>query len=153
MNTRIRGFEVCRGWEDKNINIPKPSTKYSAGNDFEAAEDTIILPSYERLVTLVPTGIKAYMQEDEVLELYDRSSNPSKRGIALANSVGIIDKDYYNNPDNDGHIMFAFMNLTNDPVIIHKGDRIGQGIFIKYLRSDDSYVDTTRESGFGSTGK
>lgn len=153
MSNKIRGFEICKGWENKDINIPKPSTKHSAGNDFEAAEDTIILPACDRRVTFVPTGIKAYMQDDEVLQLYDRSSNPSKRGIALANSVGIIDKDYYNNPDNDGNIMFAFVNLTDEPITIHKGDRIGQGIFTKYLRSDDSYVDTERKSGFGSTGK
>lgn len=153
MKEKIRGFEVCKGWEDKGINIPKPSTTHSAGNDFEAAEDTIIPVSNKKLVTFVPTGIKAYMQEGEVLQLYDRSSNPHKKGICLANSVGIIDKDYYSNPDNDGHIMFTLMNLTDEDIVIKKGERLGQGVFINYLRSDDSDVDTTRESGFGSTGK
>lgn len=151
---RKRGFEICIGWESKDINLPKPSTKHSAGNDFEAAESITILPySVCHKVTLVPTGVKAYMQEDEVLEIYDRSSNPSKKGIMLANSVGIIDSDYYNNPDNDGHIMFGFINITDNPVIINKGDRIGQGIFKKFLRSDDSDVEFERSGGFGSTGK
>ena len=63
--------------------------------------------------TLIPTGIKAYMLDDEVLYLYNRSSNPKKKGLILANSVGVIDKDYYGNPDNDGHIMFAFYNIKD----------------------------------------
>ena len=151
---RKRGFEVCIGWESKDINLPKPSTKYSAGNDFEAAESITILPYADcHKITLVPTGVKAYMQEDEALELYDRSSNPSKKGIMLANSVGIVDSDYYGNPDNDGHIMFGFINITDKPVIINKGDRIGQGIFKKFLRSDDSDVEIERSGGFGSTGE
>lgn len=151
---RRRGFEVCSGWESKDINLPKPSTKYSAGNDFEAAESVTILPYAQcHKVTLVPTGIKAYMQEDEVLELYDRSSNPSKKGIMLANSVGIVDSDYYGNPDNDGHIMFGFINITDSPVVINRGDRIGQGIFKKFLRGDDADVEFERSGGFGSTGE
>ena len=109
---RLRGFEVAKGWEDKDINLPVRKTKYAAGYDFEAAEDTII-PSFKRgdKPTLIKTGIKAYMQDDEVLILANRSSNPGKKGLILANSVGIVDKDYYGNPDNDGHIMFAFYNI------------------------------------------
>ena len=110
-----RGFEVAKGFEDKGINLPIRKTKYSAGYDVEAAEDTII-PAFKRgqKPTLVKTGIKAYMGEDEMLLLYNRSSNPGKRGLILANSVGIVDKDYYGNPDNDGHIMFAFYNIKED---------------------------------------
>lgn len=150
---RIRGFEVCKGWEDKDINIPKPATRYSAGSDFESAEDVSIPPYSESgEIVNVSTGIKAYMQRDEVLELYDRSSNAARKGIVLINSVGIIDCDYYGNPDNDGHITFSFINITDHEVRITKGERIGQGIFKKFLRSDDSNVDVDRTGGRGSTG-
>ena len=109
---KIRGFEVAKGFEEQNINLPERKTRYSAGYDVEAAEDTII-PSFKKGMkpTLVKTGIKSYMQDNEYLMLVNRSSNPGKRGLILANSVGIVDKDYYGNPDNDGHIMFAFYNI------------------------------------------
>ena len=97
---KVRGFEIAKGFEDKQINLPVRKTKYSAGYDIEAAEDTVI-PSFKKGMapTLIKTGIKAYMQDDEFLALYNRSSNPKKKGLILANSVGIIDKDYYGNPD------------------------------------------------------
>ena len=115
---RKRGFEVAKGFEDKGINMPVRKTKYSAGYDVEAAEDCVI-PSFKigDKPTLVKTGIKAYMQDDEYLMLANRSSNPGKKGLVLANSVGIIDKDYYGNPDNDGHIMFAFFNIKEEDLI------------------------------------
>ena len=135
-NRKTRGFEVAKGFEDKNINLPVRKTKYSAGYDIEAAED-IVIPKFVAGVnpTLIPTGIKAYMEDDEVLYLYNRSSNPKKKGLVLANSVGVVDKDYYGNPDNDGHIMFAFYNIKDEDITIHKGEAIGQGIFQKYLTS------------------
>ena len=125
-----RGFEIAKGWEKKNINFPIRKTKGAAGYDFEAAEDTLV-PSFKSGIppTLIPTGIKAYMLDDEVLYLYNRSSNPKKKGLILANSVGVIDKDYYGNPDNDGHIMFAFYNVKDEDVLIKKGEAIGQGVF------------------------
>ena len=101
--------------------------------------------------TLIPTGVKAYMEDDEVLYLYNRSSNPKKKGLVLANSVGVIDKDYYGNPDNDGHIMFAFYNIKEEDITIHKGEAIGQGVFSKYLISDDDSAEGDRTGGFGST--
>ena len=106
---KIRGFEIAKGFENAGIHLPERKTKHSAGYDVEAAEDTII-PSFKKGMkpTLIKTGIKAYMQDDEVLILANRSSNPGKKGLILANSIGVIDKDYYGNPDNDGHIMFAF---------------------------------------------
>ena len=151
---KVRGFEIAKGWEEKNVNLPIRKTKYSAGYDFEAAEDTTI-PAYKPGVkpTLIPTGIKAYMMEDEVLCIYNRSSNPKKKGLILANSVGIIDKDYYGNEDNDGHIMFAFYNIGEDDITIKKGEAIGQGIFNKYLIADDDSADGERVGGFGSTSK
>lgn len=149
-----RGFEIAKGWEDKNINLPVRKTKHAAGYDFEAAEDTLV-PSFKKGVnpTLIPTGIKAYMADDEVLYLYNRSSNPKKKGLILANSVGVIDKDYYNNPDNDGHIMFAFYNMKEEDIIIKKGEAIGQGVFMKYLVTDDDKATGIRTGGFGSTDK
>ncbi len=151
---KLRGFEVAKGFEDKGINLPERKTKHSAGYDIEAAEDCVV-PAFKpgMAPTLVKTGIKAYMQSDEMLCLYNRSSNPKKKGLILANSVGIIDKDYYGNPDNDGHIMFAFYNIKDTDTEIKKGERIGQGIFEKYLVTDDDVAIGERKGGFGSTNK
>ena len=151
---KIRGFEVAKGFEDKNINLPIRKTKFSAGYDIEAAED-VIIPSFKKgqAPTLVKTGIKAYMQDDEVLLLYNRSSNPNKKGLILSNSVGVVDKDYYGNADNDGHIMFAFFNIKDEDIEIKKGECIGQAIFQKYLLVDNDNAEGIRKSGFGSTSK
>ena len=149
-----RGFEIAKGWENKGINLPIRKTKYSAGYDVEAAEDTVV-PSFKKGMapTLVKTGIKAYMKDDEVLMLYNRSSNPKKKGLILSNSVGVVDEDYYGNPDNDGHIMFAFYNIKDEDTVIKKGDAIGQAIFQKYLVTDDDNAEGERKGGFGSTNK
>jgi dUTP pyrophosphatase len=149
-----RGFKIAKGFEDKNINLPVRKTKFSAGYDIEAAED-IVVPAFKpgMAPTLIPTGIKAYMENDEVLYLYNRSSNPKKKGLVLANSVGVIDADYYENPDNDGHIMFAFFNFKDEDTEIKKGDAIGQGVFAKYLITDDDSAEGERLGGFGSTSK
>ena len=146
---RKRGFEVAKGFENKQINLPVRKTKFSAGDDVEAAEDCII-PSFKKGMkpTLVKTGIKAYMQEDEVLILANRSSNPGKKGLVLANSIGVIDCDYYGNPDNDGHIMFAFFNIKDEDIEIKKGDTIGQAIFQKFLVTDDDSAEGTRVGRF-----
>ena len=151
---KVRGFEIAKGFENKNINLPIRKTKYSAGYDIEAAED-ITIPSFKKGIapTLVKTGIKAYMQDDEMLLLYNRSSNPKKKGLILSNSVGVVDKDYYGNPDNDGHIMFAFYNIKSEDIEIKKGEVIGQAIFQKYLVSDDDSAEGERLGGFGSTNK
>lgn len=147
-----RGFEVAKGWENKNINMPVRKTKYSAGYDIEAAEN-IIIPAYKPGMnpTLISTGLKAYMQDDEVMLLYNRSSNPKKKGLVLANGVGVIDKDYYGNSDNDGHFMFAVYNIKEDDVEVKKGECIGQAIFQKYLLTDNDDAQGERMGGFGST--
>ena len=149
-----RGFEIANGFEDMNINLPVRKTKYSAGYDMEAAEDCII-PAFKpgQAPTLIKTGIKSYMQENEYLMLANRSSNPGKKGLILANSVGIIDKDYYENPDNDGHIMFAFFNVKDEDIEIKKGDCIGQAIFMPFLIADGDMAEGARTGGFGSTSK
>lgn len=149
-----RGFEVAKGYENMEVNIPERKTKYSAGYDVEAIEDTVILPFKTGMKpALVKTGLKAYMENDEYLMLVNRSSNPGKKGLVLANSVGIIDADYYNNPDNDGHFMYAYYNYFNEDVVIHKGDVIGQAIFMKYLITDTDNATGERLGGFGSTSK
>ena len=149
-----RGFEIAKGFENSEINLPKRKTKYSAGYDIEAAEDCII-PSFKKGMkpTLVKTGVKAYMMDDEVLILANRSSNPGKKGLILANSIVVIDKDYYGNPDNDGHIMFAFYNVKEEDTIIKKGDAIGQAMFQKFFVTDDDEATGDRTGGFGSTSK
>ena len=91
--------------------------------------------------------------DDEYFMLVNRSSNPFKKGLVLANSVGIIDGDYYNNPDNDGHFMFAYYNFFEEDLLIKKGDVIGQVIFQKYLKVDDDNASGKRTGGFGSTNK
>ena len=168
---KIRGFEVCKGYEDKDICLPVRKTQNSVGYDFEAAEETVI-PSMWKTVfanmgkflkgdkeydtfkpTLVKTGIKSYFQEDEGLFLANRSSHPGKKGLVLANSIGVIESDYYNNEENDGHIMFAYYNFFPVDIIIKKHDVCGQGFFQKFLISDDDHASGTRKGGFGSTDK
>ena len=148
-----RGFEIAKGWEDKGINLPVRKTKYSAGYDVEAAED-VVIPPYKPGIkpTLIPTGLKAYCMEDEWIMLVNRSSGP-KKGVILPNSIGVVDHDYYNNIDNDGHFYFHFLNFKDEDLVIHKGDVIGQAIFQKYLLTDDDGAEGERVGGFGSTDK
>ena len=101
--------------------------------------------------TLVPTGIKCEMPGNMYLELTVRSSCPLKHWLILANGVGIIDSDYYNNPDNEGHIYFQMINLSPFDILLKKGDIIGQGILKEYHITDDDMAQGLRTGGFGST--
>ena len=101
--------------------------------------------------TLVPTGIKVKMPRDNCLMLFNRSSNPLKRNLILANGTGIIDSDYYNNKTNEGEIFGSFYNVSTKPYLIRKGDRIMQGIFQPYLLVSDDHSNNQRTGGFGST--
>lgn len=101
--------------------------------------------------TLVSTGMKCKLPEDCYLELSVRSSCPLKYWLIMGNSVGIIDSDYYCNPDNDGEIFFQIINLSTVPIKICKGDIIGQGIIKHYLKTDDDVATGDRVGGFGST--
>lgn len=173
---KVRGFEKVSTFED--INLPERATKLAAGYDFEAANDVVIpsifksgiatalkvaLNKEEALLdeellkqvkpTLVGTGVKAYMGKDEFLQLCNRSSNPLKNFLLLGNGVGIIDSDYYNNENNEGHIMFQFINFGLKDLTIKKGERIGQGIFLPFLKADGDESEKTRTGGFGSSGK
>lgn len=166
-------FEVAKGFEDKGINLPKRGTSGSAGYDFEVAED-VTIPSYEGSFqefverkdaygdivsgyiqpkgTLVKTGVKAIMPKRMYLALHSRSSLYNKKGLILANGVGVIDADYANNPDNDGAIMFNFINMGQEPITLLKGEKVGQGIFHEYFTTCDDDADGERNGGFGSTG-
>ena len=150
---KTRGFEIAKGWEDKGINIPVRKTTNSAGYDIEAAED-IIIPVWKPGIkpTLIPTGLKAYCQSDEWFMLANRSSGP-KKGFVLAHSLGIVDSDYYNNEDNDGHFYFAYFNCSDHDIEVKKGDVIGQVVFQKYLTVDNDNATGKRTGGFGSTDK
>ena len=150
---KVRGFEIAKGYEDKDIHIPVRKTMHSAGYDVEAAED-ITLPKYYPGIkpTLIPTGLKAYMMDDECLILLNRSSGP-KKGFLMANSIGLIDSDYYGNEDNDGHIYFSYFNCSDHDIEIKKGDVIGQCYFQKYLVTDNDSSNGIRKGGFGSTDK
>ena len=143
-----RGFERVTGY--KYVNLPKRKTKQSAGYDIESAIDAVITPGETKLI---PTGIKAYMKPYEWLGIYVRSSLAIKYGLILVNGVGVIDSDYYNNPDNEGHIMMALRNTSGSPCAIKVGDRIAQGIFHQYYRVDCDKTDGNRIGGIGSTGK
>lgn len=143
-----RGFEKVSGYE--YVNLPQRKTKQSAGYDIESAVNVVITPGETKLI---PTGIKVYMDENEWLGIYIRSSLAIKYGLILANSVAVIDSDYYNNPDNEGHIMLPIRNVSGMPYTVKKGDRIAQGIFHRYYKVDNDSADGDRTGGIGSTGK
>lgn len=174
--SRNRGFEKVSTFDA--INLPKRATRHAAGYDFEAASEVVIPSIWKKGIAtslkailnhveffaddqlkkevkpvLVPTGVKAYMGEDEFLQLCNRSSNPLKRFLLLGNGVGIIDSDYYGNADNEGHIMFQFINFGLTDVVIKKGERIGQGIFLPFLKADNDETTQNRDGGFGSSGQ
>ena len=132
----------------ENIILPKRSTKNSAGYDFYSLYDITIKPN-ERVV--IPTGIKVCMNEKEFLGIYIRSSLGFKYNIRMCNQVGIIDADYYNNKYNEGHIFVCLQNESDKEVVIKKGDRFVQGIFMPYLITDDDNATDTRNGGIGST--
>ena len=145
----MRGFERIDGFDGV---LPVRKTAASAGYDLAAATDIELPPA---CVTLVPTGLKAYMPHNEYLGIHIRSGMAIKHALSLINGEGIIDADYYNNADNEGHIMVALMNMGTEAVKIPQGERIAQGIFYNYLTvdDDDKVAKAVRGGGFGSTGK
>ena len=124
--------------------LPTRSTKNSAGYDFFNPKN-IICKSHK--ITMIPTGIKAQFPEDEMLLLFNRSSNPKKKGLI------ILDSDYYNNTDNEGEMAFVFYNMLEEDVTLLAGEKLGQGVFVKYAKTDDDMAEGERIGGFGSTGK
>lgn len=171
-------FEIVSLYADQGIKLPIRKTAKSAGYDIAAAED-IIVPSYPAGIdlpapfsqstlnlkgieawsktmfrpTLIPTGIKCKLEDDEYLELSVRSSTPLKYWLILANGVGIIDADYWNNSSNEGHIYLQVINLSPFDIHIKKGDMIGQGIIHNYKTVENDNAIGERTGGFGSTTK
>ncbi|WP_203649517.1 dUTP diphosphatase [Secundilactobacillus yichangensis] len=176
-----RGFEIVSSYVNEGLHIPYRATKRAAGYDFESAVDFKVpsiwkmnflkvlwairhqenvddstLQRAKKILKpfLIPTGIKAYMGDDEVLILANRSSNPLKRSLVIPNGIGVIDADYYNNDSNEGEIFMQVLNFGLTDAKIAKGDRIGQGIFMHYLTVDgEQKPQQERQGGFGSSGK
>lgn len=143
-------FEKCKGYEDI-ATIPKRATKGSAGYDFYNIHKTLLIEPHS--MVKVPTGIKAYMDDDVVLMLYVRSSIGIKRNIVLANGTGIIDSSYVDNSDNEGNIIMALYNMSDKDQIIEPYERVMQGVFVKYHITEDDNVTEERTGGVGSTGR
>ena len=173
-------FEKVTKYKDVEFDMPVRKTKHSAGYDMVIAEDVILEP-YDSQInklfplfkpvpslmtldelagvskttkgrpTLVSTGVKCKLDPGTYLELSVRSSTPLKYWIVMANGVGIIDADYYNNPDNEGEIFFQLINLSPVRIELKRGDIIGQGIIHSYGVTEDDAVFTERTGGFGST--
>ena len=149
---KIRGFENVAKYAEIDFPMPERKTELSAGYDFCLPEEVTLEPGK---LQLVPTGVKAYMQPGEWLGMHIRSSMAVKKRLMLVNNVGIIDADYYNNADNEGHIMLALLNMGQEKVVLTRGERVAQGIFYTYLIADgdEGVTKAVRGGGFGSTSK
>lgn len=149
---KLRGFEKVSTYINKEFELPKRQTLHSAGYDFCILEDIVFKPNQK---VMINSGVKVYMQKDEFLQIHIRSSIGAKKNLRLMNSVGIIDADYYNDPKTEGHIMFPIINCGDKEVVLKKGERITQGIFLKYLTvdNDEKVKKESRKGGFGSTEK
>lgn len=154
LNFKQRGFDVVEDKYRKNptaiIQLPVRGTASSAGYDFYSPVSVVIAP-HEQVT--IWTDICSYMQNGEVLILDVRSSTGINKGLMLANTIGVIDKDYYHNIKNNGNIGVCLRNNTNEPVLIEADERIAQGIFIPFLIADDDNATGVRLGGVGSTGK
>ena len=130
--------------DDKELydsySLPKRETKNAAGYDFYAIYDYTLKPGE---IKKIPTGIKVSMESDDVLFLIDRSGMGFKYNVRLTNQVGVIDADYYNNNDNEGHMWIRIQNEGDKDYIVKKGEGMIQGVFIKYLKTDDDIENET----------
>ena len=147
----MRKFEIAKGFEDKGVIIPQRKTAKSAGYDIVALTNEDVYLSPGQSVNLA-TGLKACMEDDEVMLLFIRSSLGIKKGITLSNSCAVIDADYYNNPNNDGHFILNVINTSNEVQCIPARSRVAQAVFVKYLTVDDDNATGERVGGIGSTG-
>lgn len=152
---RKRGFEEVvyehkKHSIDVDIQLPVRGDVGSAGYDIRVPVEVVLEPNECKLVF---TDIKAYMLQDEVLELHIRSSIGVKKGVVLSNITGIIDSSYYSNESNDGNIGLPLWNTNDKTIILSAGERVAQGIFKKYLTVDnDECINESRSGGFGSSG-
>ena len=146
-----RYFEVVSDKHRKNvgeITLPTRATKSSIAYDFYCPINITIKPMQS---VMIWTDVKAHFNADEALLINVRSSM-GKHPVMIANTQGWIESDYYSNSDNDGNIGIRLFNLGTEPYIIKRGDRIAQGMFIKYLTADNGNTDVQRTGGFGSSG-
>ncbi|MEG1457053.1 MAG: deoxyuridine 5'-triphosphate nucleotidohydrolase [Bacilli bacterium] len=130
--------------------VPRRHSAHSAGYDFELINDIVLKP---KEVIKIATGIKVCMNYNDILLLIVRSSTGFKYNVRLTNQVGVLDSDYYNNPDNEGHIFLSVQNESDKEIVFEKKSRIVQGIFVNYLVTDDDFTTEKRMGGLGSTGK
>lgn len=144
-----RGFEYAKGNPFGKFPLPKRQTAGAAGYDFTAPYPFVIAPGETLIVT---TWVKTKMPKGEYLKIYARSSWGVKRKLHFQYS-GIIDSDYYGNSQDDGNIALAIKNDGDVEQRIEAGERIAQGIFMKYLIVDDDEATGERSGGFGSTGR
>ena len=147
----MRKFEIAKGFEDRGVVLPQRKTAKSAGYDIIALTDEDVYVHPGMSVNL-ETGVKACMEDDEVMLLFIRSSLGIKQGLTLSNSCAVIDADYYNNPDNDGHFILSIINTSNEVQCIPARSRVAQAIFVKYLTVDNDNATGERIGGIGSTG-
>ena len=147
---RLRGFEKVEEYKNIDFPLPERKTKGSAGYDFYLPSDVLLTAGQ---VTRVATGVKAYMPENEYLGMHIRSSIAMKMCVTMINNQGIVDSDYYNNEENEGHIMLLLFNLSGRDIPLKKGERIAQGIFYSFLIADNDLENekNVRSGGFGST--
>lgn len=143
-----RGFVWIKEYEKGSGTLPKRKTLSSAGYDIASIEHRMIAAGE---TALLATGLKAYMEPDEVLLLFIRSSKAIKKNLILTNGVGVIDADYFNNPSNEGHIMLAVTNLGTNDTVIEAGEEVAQGVFTHYLLTSEETTSERRLGGFGST--
>ncbi len=143
------GEKISEALPLEEIPIPRRATAGSAGYDFTAPAE-IVIPAGGS--ALIPTGIRAEMEPGWVLILFPRSSLGFRFGIRLSNTAGIIDSDYAF-AKNEGHIMVKMRNPSDQPVVIGKGERFCQGIFLPYGTAEEDSGFALRQGGFGSTGR
>lgn len=153
---KISFYQFKKDVEDNKIlydeyNLPKRSTKYSAGYDFESIIDFTLKPGE---IKKIPLGIKIAMNSDEMLMLVNRSSIGFKHNVRLTNQIGIFESDYYNNKSNEGHAWLSLQNHGQKDFIVKKGDKICQGIFVKFLTVDhEEEIKEVRQGDIGSTNR
>lgn len=134
----------------QSYSLPKRGTRCSAGYDFEAIFDFTLKPGED---LRIPLGIKICMNPDDMMILAVRSSQGYKHNVRMCNQIGIFEADYYNNPTNEGHAWIRLQNHGTEDYVVHKGDKICQAVFTKYLTVDnEKKIETERIGGLGSTG-
>ena len=145
----MRKFHIIEKYRDESPVLPRTQTLKSGGYDLSSLYEVTIKP---KEIVMIETGLKVEIPSDEVMLVFPRSSLGIKKGLMMANNVGVVDSDYYNTPSNEGHLMIPLYNFRDEAVTVQKGERIAQGIFIKYETTvDDHPINELRNGGFGST--